>query len=166
MIIPAVRQKSNLELLYEASLEVKMPEALNERDYPQCRFWEEPVWAAWISEERERGSLNPGICGKGANSSWMEDRNGHRVCFNQQAKILDEMRATWRNMEDFNISMKSFTSMPATSLNYFRARMELMCPELQLCANHWKVDRLWKENFSASVFRKGGGPRNCSNGVC
>lgn len=153
MIIPAIQQKSNLELLYEASPEAKMPNALNRNDSPLCRFWEEPVWAAWVVEEKERGSLKLGVRGQGANSSWMEDRNGQRLGSDRQKKIFKEMRATWRDMQDFNIPLKVLTGMPATSLNYFRARMESVCPELQLCADHWKVDQLWMENFSGSVFR-------------
>ena len=96
-------------------------------------------------------------CCQGANSSWMEDRFGNRVNSERQKKILKEMRATWQNMEGFNIAVKPIRCMPVTSLNYFRARTEAICLELQLCADHWKADQLWKENFSASVFRKGRG---------
>ena len=152
-IPPTQNALSNLEMLYKASPEAKMPNPLRHTDHIDCMFWEEATWTRWVEEMREIGSIGPGT-GRSINSSWLEDSNGIRVDRNRQGKVLDEMRATWLNMEDFNIPIKRFTSMPATSLNYFRARMESVCPELQLCADHWKADRLWKENFSASVFRR------------
>ncbi|KAF9642966.1 hypothetical protein BDM02DRAFT_3132734 [Thelephora ganbajun] len=48
---------------------------------------------------------------------------------------------------------------PATTLDYFHARMELMFPELRLCTDHWKTDRIWIENFSSwTQSRRAKGP--------
>lgn len=140
-------------MLYKASPEVKMLNPLHQVDYPDCMFWEEATWTRWAEDMKESGAIDHGTPGRGINSSWLEDSDGIRVDRNRQGKIHDEMRATWLNMEDFNIPIKVWKSMPAVSLNYFRARMESVCPELQLCADHWKANRLWKENFLASVFR-------------
>ena len=52
-------------------------------------------------------------------------------------------------MRSFEILLKSYKRMPAPEVDYFHVRMAVKCPELQLCASHWKTDEIWRENFTS-----------------
>ena len=147
--IPTQPQQSGLARLYEATPEVVMPEPLKRSEHPGPKFWEKRPWKDWVDGEVERGGFNPGKEGQGANSSFLEDEDGNRVHVDRQKEILGEATTSWNTMKDFNIKLTAYRDMPATSLDYFRARMESKCPELRLCANHWKVDEIWTEKFSS-----------------
>ena len=142
-------QKSNLERLYDATPYVVMPSPLSKDTYPNSRFWEKSVWEAWSKGEKEKGTFRSRARGEGMNSSWMEDASGNRVSLIRQQEILGEARRTWVTMRDFKVNFTVFRHTGAPTLDYFRARMEVLCFELQLCAGHWKADKLWRENFSS-----------------
>lgn len=142
-------QQSNLQQLCEAR-PVVMPVPLQRGEYPGARFWERPLWTEWVVKEREKGGFDPGIKGRGVNSSFMEDSDGNRVHPNRQTRILEEAHSCWRTMQSFNINLMPYREMPATVMEYFHKWMESECPELQLCASHWKADQIWRENFSSS----------------
>lgn len=142
-------QKSNLELLYDASPGVVMPIPLKRDDYPDPKFWQESMWSEWSQREVERGTFTSGVEGAGVNSSWMEDTSGNRVNLDKQRRILDAARKTWSAIRNGRVSFGIYSNTPADTLDYFRARMEMMFPELRLCADHWKTDQLWIENFSS-----------------
>jgi len=107
-----------------------------------------------VQIQSEKGGFKPGVKGEGINSSWMEDSNGNRVHKDRQDQILGAARKTWRTMESFEVGMASYTSVPGPVLNYFRAKMESMFEELRFCADHWKTDAIWKENFSSTGLRR------------
>lgn len=142
-------EKSNLERLYEATPYVVMPEPLSESEYRGIKFWEEVEWEKWCKEGKEKGIFKIGVPGEGINSSWMEDKNGNRIDCARQGKLLREARRTWITMRGFEVNITVYMNTPAPTLDYFRARMEGMFFELRLCADHWKADRVWKENFSS-----------------
>jgi len=139
----------NLERLYKATPDVTMPRPLNQNGFPDSTFWTEKSWEAWVEKEREIGTFNSNKQGEGINSSWMVDADGDRVDVDQQQKILGEARRTWNTMSAFQIPLTTYRLAPVPTLDYFRARMESKFWELQLCTDHWKVDRVWKENFSS-----------------
>ena len=145
---PAISQKSNLERLWEAQA-VSMPKPLNKDRFPHARFWERDLWQEWVTKEKEKGSFSTGVRGKGANSSFLEDEDGTRVGLARQTKILGRAYLHWRTMRDAEVDLKPYSNMPAGPLDYFRAKMESDFPELQLCADHWKADEVWQENFSS-----------------
>jgi hypothetical protein len=147
--IPIPSQQSNLQQLYTATPDVVMPPPLLRDEHPGIRFWEQPLWAEWVEREVEKGSFNTGVQGQGKNSSFMEDADGNRVHISRQKQILEEAHSCWRTMHSFNINLARYREMPATVVDYFRAWMESKCPELQLCAGHWKADKVWHENFSS-----------------
>ena len=135
-----------------------MPVSLQRDDYPDVKFWEQPLWKKWVEKELERGGFNAGIKGQGVNSSFMEDSDGNHIHPNQQNQILEEVHSCWRTIRSFNINLMTYREMPATVMDYFRAWMESKCPELQLCSSHWKVDEVWRENF---LSWKGGTKKSC-----
>jgi hypothetical protein len=147
VVIPV--QKTNLQLLYEATPLVKMPPPLERDAFPACRFWEESKWAAWAKEEKEKGSFKSRVQGEGVNSSWMEDEKGNRVDLPRQQVILAEARHTWVTMKSFKVDFAVYHDTPVPTLDYFRAKMEMGFRELRLCADHWKANKAWKENFSS-----------------
>ena len=149
VVVTAAPQKSNLERLYEATPDVVMPAPLSRDVYPNTRFWEEDEWEEWSKQGKEKGTFKSRVPGEGVNSSWMVDMSGKRVERKLQRKILGEARHTWVTMRAFEVDFTVFKHTPMPSLDYFRARMESRFPELQLCADHWKADRVWKENFSS-----------------
>jgi len=149
VIVSAGPKKSNLELLYEATPDAVMPAPLKRNDYPDSRFWEKHMWSEWSKKEKEKGSFSLRTQGQGVNSSWMEDENGNRVSVIRQRQILDEARHTWLTMWSFDVGFSTYTKTPVPTLNFFRARMGSKFLELQLCADHWKTDELWKENYSS-----------------
>lgn len=151
-MIPTNHEKSGLEKLREATPDVVMPLALNRNNHPHAKFWEEHEWEQWAREEKEEGMFKSGMQGEGVNSSWMENAMGERVDIARQQKILKEAHRTWVTMKCFGIELIVLGGMAVTSLDYFHARMELKFPELQLCADHWKVDRIWTENFSSWAY--------------
>lgn len=139
---------SNLDRLYKATPEVEMPTVLNRLNYGLVKFWERPLWRLWVKDEKERGTFVP-LEGQGVNSSFMEATDGSHVHLTQQREILDEAHVSWRTMRSFEIPLKSYKRMPAPEVDYFRARMVVKCPELQLCTSHWKADEIWRENFTS-----------------
>ena len=147
--VPMQLEHSNLQQLYKATPNIAMLPSLRREEYPHTRFWERVAWDKWVSTENEKGSFNTGVQGQGVNSSFMEDENGERVPIARQRQILDEAHSCWRTMRGFNINLMVFREMPATTMDYFRAWMESKCLELRLCANHWKADKVWGENFSS-----------------
>jgi len=149
VIVPVMPQKSNLELLYDASPGVVMPIPLERDDYPDPKFWLESMWLEWSQREAERGTFTPGVEGAGVNSSWMEDTSGNRVNLEKQRCILNAARKTWGATRHGRVTLGIYSHTPAGTLDYFRARMEMMFLELRLCADHWKTDKLWTENFSS-----------------
>ena len=139
----------NLQWLYKAMPDVVMPKPLDQNAYPYSTFWVEKSWEAWVEVEKESGLFSSHKQGEGINSSWMVDADGDRVDVDQQQKILGEARRTWNTMAAFEIPLTTYRLAPVPTLDYFRARMESKFWELQLCADHWKADRVWKENFSS-----------------
>jgi len=162
--MPAGSQKSNLERLREATPHVVMPTPLSRDAHPGPKFWNsEREWIAWREAEKEKGSFRLGVQGGGINSSWMEDENGNRVNLNRQQKILAEARRTWITMAAWQIPTAVYGGVDSLTLDYFRAKMELEFPELRLCADHWKTDQLWRENFSSwDIPRSTKGPQEMS----
>ena len=148
-VSPMRTHKTNLERLYEATPEVVMPVPLKKDDYPNVKFWELDQWSKWVNQQMEMGNFKNGMQGQGMNSSFMEDTEGYRVSVTWQKQILEEVHTSWRTMQAFEIELKPLRSMPAPPRDYFRARLAVKCPELRLCANHWKVDRVWRKNFSS-----------------
>ena len=147
--IPMQPSKIGLELLIE-TLPVVMPPPLDGADYPKLRHsWEEKDWEDWASTGKEEGLFDPGVQGAGVNSSWMQRQDGERVELARQKKILKGARRIWVTMKDFGIVLKPEGGIPLPTLNYFRAAMESQFFELRLCADHWKTDRVWTENFSS-----------------
>lgn len=148
-MIPAVNQRSNIELLRDALPNVSMPKPLNRAEFPNCKFWEKTSWEQWTKEGKERGVFVLGKRGKGVNSSWMEDTNGNRVEYSRQQEILEQARKSWETMKDFNVRIGPWTRLPVQSTDFFCARMASMFIELQLCENHWKIRELWAENYTS-----------------
>ena len=146
---PARYEKSGLEWLREATPDVVTPPVRNRNDYPHIKFWEEHEWELWTKDGKESGSFKSCVQGEGVNSSWMEYATGERVDLGRQKKILGEARRTWVTMRNFKVKLDTFREMGAPTVEYFRARMELKFPELQLCADHWKADKIWGENYSS-----------------
>lgn len=142
-------RKTGLEHLREV-YPVTMPLPLNKNDYPGClESWEEATWERLSAEKKELGKFKSGVRGEGINSSWLEKEDGTRVPVVRQSLILGEARRTWITMRDFGIELVSFHDTPIPTRDYFRATMETQYIELRLCADHWKADKLWKENFSS-----------------
>lgn len=151
---PADHLRSKLDRLYRNS-NISMPDPLNKGDHPGVMFWEERLWIEWVQSQKERGGFALGVPGRGINSSWMEDFGGNRVDLTRQKVIKDEVRETWDLMALSGIPLDVYSNTPTMVLDYFRARMASRFKELQLCTNHWKVDKLWQEAFSNSKYRPG-----------
>jgi len=149
--VPMRPKKSNLQLLYDASPGVVMPIPLERDAYPSSKFWQESMWLEWSEREAERGEFLSGVEGEGVNSSWMEDAGGNRVNLDRQRRVLNAARKTWSATRNYNVDFGVYSKTPADTLDCFRARMEIMFPEIQTCADHWKTDRLWIENFSSWI---------------
>ena len=79
----------------------------------------------------------------------MEDTSGNHINLDKQWRILDVAHKTWSTIRNGRVSFGIYSNTPADTLDYFCARMEMMFPELRLCADHWKTDQLWIENFSS-----------------
>ena len=107
------------------------------------------MWAEWAEEQKEKGLFKARVQGEGMNSSWLEDENGNRVDRHRQQLVLGEARRTWFTMREFEIKLAPHGNMSIPTLDYFCAKMELSFLELKLCANHWKADKMWRENFSS-----------------
>jgi hypothetical protein len=145
----SVSPKSNLDELWRVTKGIVMPDPLEKSKYPGLKFWERHMWVEWVNREKEKGTFKNRVQGEGVNSSFMEDEDGNRVHRHRQKQILDETRHTWCTMKYYGIDLKVYSKMPVTVLDYFRAAMKSKFPELQLCADHWKVDEIWHENFSS-----------------
>lgn len=158
---------SNLERLYLASPVVSMSEPYNRKDYPRCKFWTEDAWREWVKEEKEKGSFKPGNRkqGEGVNSSFMEDEYGNRVELRLQKQILKEASRTWISMKGFGVEVTVHRYMPSPALDYFRSRMESKFEILRFCADHWKSDQVWRENYSASHVGRATADQNDSSVV-
>ena len=139
---------SGVDQLYSVE-GITMPLPLDRHDWLLVKFWEKRDWEVWVKEQKEKGSFQTRVRGAGVNSSWMEDENGNRVSLARQGEILEEVRRTWLTMEAFGVSVQVYGSTDGYTLNYFRAKMESKFQEFRLCANHWKADRAWVENFSS-----------------
>lgn len=146
-----------------------MPAPRSKVAHPRVVFWTEADWEKWKmlqKETKEPGRSKPG---EGINSSWMEDENGVRVHITRQQQILRAARQTWVTMRSFRIDLTVFLGTPVPTVDYFRAKLESAFLELQLCADHWKVNRLWMENYSSWNNRYSSGrseevPRNPTKG--
>jgi len=149
VMIPTSLPESGLKRLYEMSPGLTMPLPLSRDAFPLTLFWEECEWERWKKREKEKGTFGHRIQGEGVNSSWIEDKNGGRVDRTRQKQILAEARHQWVTMRDYNVDVMIYTDTPMPTVDYFRAKMETTFPELQLCADHWKVKKLWMENFSS-----------------
>ena len=147
-MVPVMLSKSNLERLWEVR-HVSTPEPLKKDEFPNTRFWERDLWQDWVKIGKERGSFNAGVRGKGVNSSFLEDRDGNRVPLKRQKQVLNEVSLEWRTMKDAGVDLKPYSEMSARPLEYFRAMMESSFFELRLCADHWKADEIWQQNFSS-----------------
>ena len=79
----------------------------------------------------------------------MEDTSGNHINLGKQRHILNAAHKTWGAVRGGRVTLGIYSNTPADTLDYFRARMEMMFLELQLCADHWKTDKLWTENFSS-----------------
>ena len=77
----------------------------------------------------------------------MEYATGEHVDLGHQKKILREACRTWVTMKNFKVKLDTFHEMGAPTVEYFQARMELKFPELQLCVDCWKADKIWGENY-------------------
>lgn len=128
-----------------------MPPPLKKEMYPKPEelFWEEEDWEKWMKKGKEKGVFKRGKQGEGVNSSWMLNQDRTRVSRDRQQQIIGEARHIWVTMRSFKIDFTVFRGTDLPTLDYFRARVETAFPELQLCANHWKADRLWMENYSS-----------------
>jgi len=139
---------SNLDRLYLAE-GIVMPPPLNRAEWLLVKFWEKWEWEKWAKEEKEKGNFQSGVQGAGVNSSWMEDENGNRVSLARQREIMDEVRRTWITLRSIETDLKVYGNTNGFILNFFRAKLESTFQEFRLCANHWKADRVWIENFSS-----------------
>ena len=107
------------------------------------------AWTDRVARLKEKGEIKSGTQGEGVNSSWMEDEDGNRVDITRQKTILREARLTWLTMRDFGVELANHGDVTGPVLEYFYALMETKFFELRLCADHWKADQIWRENFSS-----------------
>jgi len=122
---------------------------LNKDDHQDVQFWEKRMWEQWVSEGKESGdTFKSGVRGEGINSSWMEDSNGIRVNVSRQGEIINGARRVWTTLSSNGVLLRSYRGIQDRTLTYFRRAVETEFEELRLCSNHWKTDKLWKENFS------------------
>jgi hypothetical protein len=56
-------------------------------------------------------------------------------------------RTIWTHLEQNNQAPSNYKTAGIKILNEFRGEMEKTFIELQLCSNHWKVDRIWINNY-------------------
>lgn len=122
---------------------------LDKDDY-LTKFWDKKDWENTVKYWKEAKSKGgSGTKGEGINSSWMEDEYGDRVEVNRQTEIIAAARRTWLTLSNCGVTVSTFGTTDETIVSYFRRQLETDFIELRYCRNHWKADRLWKENFSS-----------------
>lgn len=141
-----------------------MPPPLSKDEHPLARFWKKSDWEKWKKRQKETKEPGRRRRGQGMNSSWMEQEDGQRVGDERQQAILRVARQTWVTMRSYKIPFGPFLDTPRPTTDYFAATLESTFLELRLCEDHWKVRRLWMENFSSwNNHRSPEGPETASH---
>ena len=114
-------------------------------------FWDKKDWETQVKIRKESKSKDgvKGTKGEGINSSWMEDEYGTRVDIDRQTEIIAAARRTWLTLSNHGVVVSTLGAADEMVVSYFRRKLETDFIELCYCHNHWKTDKLWKENFSS-----------------
>ncbi|KAF8141645.1 hypothetical protein EV363DRAFT_1443556 [Boletus edulis] len=129
----------------EASSFLK-PEALPKlkaTDYPHVCFWTEKKWSEWKESDAGQASSS--------NHSFLEDARGQLLSETRVASILSNMRDLWHEFRTRKLIDASMTwkSMPLGTKKTFRSEIIKSFPELNLCEDAWKVDKLAKRHYAS-----------------
>ena len=120
---------------------------LNKEDHPGTKFWEASAWEEWVKSQKEKGGFSSHVPGQGTNSSWMEDESGNPIPERRRQAIHREARQMWADMRHYKIEPMPFGAMPSSVVEFFCVKIAFKFSEFRLCADDWKADRLWMENF-------------------
>ncbi|KAJ6492470.1 hypothetical protein C8R47DRAFT_430563 [Mycena vitilis] len=122
---------------------------LNETDYPLAKYWQKSRWTDAMSKDRGRSTAS-GRSPPSKNSLlFITTEDG-------DTPSKDRMSEARRCAASFYFELKSQNLQPTTwreatmsTKTRFRALLESEIPELRLCSEHWKADKLATITYSS-----------------
>ena len=123
--------------------------------YPRIRFWYPSDYREYlktdeaITEAAKVAAESMSLAPPNTRTSYIEDATGAIVSRETAKTIREHMRRIWVSLEQKDSLPKRFCDLTTEALEFYRTNMYADFPYMKLCEGHWKVDKLWRENFSS-----------------
>ena len=126
------------------------PPALNEKDFPQVRFWTQDKFKNW---EKLEGAKRQGAPRRRDDSStslpWLEDQHGNTLSKESATAILKKMRGIWHGFKQRGIAPSTWGAATDEVKTAFYVEVTLAFPQLRLCSNNWKAEAVATARYSS-----------------
>ncbi|KAF8871857.1 hypothetical protein BD779DRAFT_1680061 [Infundibulicybe gibba] len=146
-------QARHPEHSYTAASSLPLP--LSQTNYPKVRYWPigsfKPIQDATVFREiggksqRGRGRRSQGV---NITYPFIEDRNGLTATGGVVNGITAHARRVFEQLLKSNVAPSTWSHGTPRVQNYFREEMYKNFPDLQLCENHWKADKIATNLYS------------------
>jgi hypothetical protein len=128
---------------------------LSRDNFPHVRWWHESSWTQTKDvtdpeeSDDEGDSLDPSNTKTKKAVAYLEDKQGTPISEERRKAIYKHARGIWSLLARTTQLPTGYQNADVVVLTHYRNEMEAKFPELQLCSEHWKADRVWIKNFSS-----------------
>lgn len=130
------------------------PAPLKHEDFPKVRYWTRKSYTASEGEDVTDANTTAGQRGRGraalginVGELYIENADGSIIDGYVAAAIREKARSLWIQMVIDGTSPQSWTKVGEVAGTKFRTEMGQAFPQLRLCQNDWKVQRLAVQHY-------------------
>ncbi|KAJ7436965.1 hypothetical protein B0H11DRAFT_2294578 [Mycena galericulata] len=122
---------------------------LAEVDYPKAKYWQKTLWTQQIDRDRGLTSISDRPVTSKNSLLFITTEDGRSPTPDRMSQARRCTSALYFELKKENLLPGTWTQAMHSVKNRFRAVVESEIPELRLCDNHWKADKLASITFSS-----------------
>ena len=112
----------------------KVPEHLDEEDYPDVRYWRDEDWIKHSERQKDRGEVVPRL-------SFLTDEDGNPVAESQIKIFTSTAKQAWNELYRHRLDPTSWTKKTPKAASYLACVLKSSFAEFRYCDGDWKVER-------------------------
>ncbi|KAF8156024.1 hypothetical protein B0H34DRAFT_517899 [Crassisporium funariophilum] len=116
------------------------PQAEEEEDYPDVRFWNKKDWTEFESRASTRNE-------RVNRFGFLSDESGTRVSSERLKNMTETAKVAWNELYYWRLNPTTWTKRNDQDMQYFSATMCAKFPEFRWCQGDWKVQEFAKHKY-------------------
>ncbi|KAJ7463091.1 hypothetical protein B0H11DRAFT_2310327 [Mycena galericulata] len=122
---------------------------LKEVDFPKAKYWQKTLWTQQVDKDRGRTSISDRPVASKNSLLFITAQDGRSPTTERMSEARSCTSSLYFELKAENLLPTTWTQATHSVKNRFRAVVESEVPELRLCDNHWKADKLASITFSS-----------------